>query len=137
MLTRLRAGAFAFALSSSASNSGMPDAARVLPAPAGGGLTFGVPRQYFFDRLEPGVRQSVDLAIARVIDAGYTVRDTTISGAEYTPDVYLHICLPEASCHHAASLSEHADGYSPGVRLRLEMGRYILAEDYVRAMRDA
>ena len=27
-------------------------------APAGGGLTFGVPRQYFFDRLEPGVRQS-------------------------------------------------------------------------------
>ena len=104
-------------------------------APAGGGLTFGVPRQYFFDRLEPGVRQSVDLAIARVIDAGYTVRDTTISGAEYTPDVYLHICLPEASCHHAATLTEHADKYSPGVRLRLEMGSYILAEDYVRAMR--
>ena len=23
--------------------------------------------------------------------------------------------------------------YSPGVRLRLEMGRYVLAEDYVRA----
>ena len=32
-------------------------------------------------------------------------------------------------------LTEHADQYSPGVRLRLEMGRYILAEDYVRAMR--
>jgi aspartyl-tRNA(Asn)/glutamyl-tRNA(Gln) amidotransferase subunit A len=104
-------------------------------APAGGSLTFGVPRQYFFERLDPGVRQRVDLAIARVIDAGYSVRDTTISGAEYTPDVYLHICLPEASCYHAASLTEHADRYSPGVRLRLEMGRYILAEDYVRAMR--
>ena len=25
-------------------------------APAGGALTFGVPRQYFFDRLDPGVR---------------------------------------------------------------------------------
>ena len=104
-------------------------------APAGGALTFGVPRQYFFDRLEPGARQCVDRAIARVMNAGYTVRDTAISGAEYTADVYLHICLPEASCYHAAMLSEHADRYSPGVRLRLEMGRYILAEDYVRAMR--
>ena len=60
---------------------------------------------------------------------------STIAGAECTPDVYLHICLPEASCYHAATLAEHADRYSPGVRLRLEMGRYILAEDYVRAMR--
>jgi aspartyl-tRNA(Asn)/glutamyl-tRNA(Gln) amidotransferase subunit A len=48
--------------------------------------------------------------------------------------VYLHICLPEASCYHAGRLAAHADLYSPGVRLRLEMGRYILAEDYVRAM---
>ena len=104
-------------------------------APAGGSLTFGVPRQYFFDRLDPGVRECVDRAIARVIDAGYSLRDTTIAGAELTPDVYLHICLPEASCHHAAALSEYADRFSPGVRLRLEMGRYLLAEDYVRAMR--
>ena len=33
MLTRLRAGAFDFALSSKASNSGMPDAARVASGP--------------------------------------------------------------------------------------------------------
>src|SRR5205809_612476 len=33
MLTRLRAGAFAFALSSKASNSGIPDAARVASGP--------------------------------------------------------------------------------------------------------
>jgi Asp-tRNA(Asn)/Glu-tRNA(Gln) amidotransferase A subunit family amidase len=104
-------------------------------APAGGALSFGVPRQYFFDRLDAGVRECVERAIARVVDAGYSVRDTTIAGAEMTPDVYLHICLPEASCYHAASLAEHADRYSPGVRLRLEMGRYLLAEDYVRAMR--
>jgi aspartyl-tRNA(Asn)/glutamyl-tRNA(Gln) amidotransferase subunit A len=103
-------------------------------APAGGTLTFGVPRAYFFDRLDPGARECVDRALARVVDAGYTVRETTIDGAQYTPDVYLHICLPEASCYHAELLAGHAERYSPGVRLRLEMGRYILAEDYVRAM---
>jgi aspartyl-tRNA(Asn)/glutamyl-tRNA(Gln) amidotransferase subunit A len=104
-------------------------------APAGGALTFGVPRPYFFDRLDPGARECVERAIARVVEAGYSVRDTGIAGAELTPDVYLHICLPEASCYHAASLAAHPDRYSPGVRLRLEMGRYLLAEDYVRAMR--
>jgi aspartyl-tRNA(Asn)/glutamyl-tRNA(Gln) amidotransferase subunit A len=104
-------------------------------APAGGGLTFAVPREYFFDRLDPGARSCVERALSRVREAGYAVRDTTIAGAAHTPDVYLHICLPEASCYHAAGLELHADRYSPGVRLRLEMGRYILAEDYVRAMR--
>ena len=49
-------------------------------------------------------------------------------------DVYLHIVLPEASWYHAPLLDRHAASYSPGVRLRLEMGRYVLAEDYVRAM---
>ena len=104
-------------------------------APAGGGLTFAVPRAYFFDRLDPAVRDCVERALRRIADAGYTVRETTIAGAASTADVYLHICLPEASCYHAAALAEYADRYSPGVRLRLEMGRYILAEDYVRAMR--
>ena len=54
--------------------------------------------------------------------------------ARITPDVYLHIVLPEASEYHAGTLERHPSGYSPNVRLRLEMGRYLLAEDYVRAM---
>jgi len=49
--------------------------------------------------------------------------------------VYLHIVLPEAAWYHGPSLKRHASAYSPGVRIRLEMGQYVLAEDYVRAMR--
>jgi aspartyl-tRNA(Asn)/glutamyl-tRNA(Gln) amidotransferase subunit A len=104
-------------------------------APAGGRLVFGVPRPYFFDRLEPGTRAVIDAAIGRLAESGYSVRDVAIAHAEWTADVYLHIVLPEAACFHAPLLAEHADKYSPGVRLRLEMGRYVLAEDYVRAMR--
>lgn len=57
-----------------------------------------------------------------------------IAHADRTADVYLHIVLPEGSWYHAPQLATHADRYSPGVRLRLEMGRYVLAEDYLRAM---
>ena len=46
-----------------------------------------------------------------------------------------HIVLPEAAWYHAPSLERHASAYSPGIRTRLEMGRYVLGEDYVRAMR--
>jgi aspartyl-tRNA(Asn)/glutamyl-tRNA(Gln) amidotransferase subunit A len=111
-----------------------PSPLRGVIRPAGP-LAFGVPRPYFFDRLEPSARQLTEQYLGRLREAGHSVIDMSIDGAKWTADVYLHICLPEASEYHAASLSAHADRYSPGVRLRLEMGRYLLAEDYVRAAR--
>jgi aspartyl-tRNA(Asn)/glutamyl-tRNA(Gln) amidotransferase subunit A len=97
-------------------------------------LTFGIPRPYFFDVLERGVRDTLEAAREALVSAGHTVRDVAIADAPWTADVYLHIVLPEASRYHAAWLERHAAAYSPGVRLRLEMGRYILAEDYIRAL---
>ncbi len=103
--------------------------------PATGRLTFGVPVPYFCERLDPGVRAALDRARSSLAVAGHQVIDLAIEHAEWTADVYLHIVLPEASAYHARTLEECPERYSPGVRLRLEMGRYVLAEDYVRAMR--
>jgi aspartyl-tRNA(Asn)/glutamyl-tRNA(Gln) amidotransferase subunit A len=100
-----------------------------------GRLVLGVPGPHFCDRLDPGVRRALDDARRGLAQAGHEVRDVRVRHAEWTPDVYLHIVLPEASRYHAPMLERHPEGYSPGVRLRLEMGRYVLAEDYVRALR--
>src|SRR5262249_13141576 len=48
--------------------------------------------------------------------------------------IYLHLVLSDAAAYHARTLETMPERYSEPVRLRLEMGRYILAEDYVRAM---
>jgi aspartyl-tRNA(Asn)/glutamyl-tRNA(Gln) amidotransferase subunit A len=48
--------------------------------------------------------------------------------------VYIHIHSPEGATYHARTLDTHADRYTPLVRRRLEVGRYVLAQDYVRAM---
>jgi aspartyl-tRNA(Asn)/glutamyl-tRNA(Gln) amidotransferase subunit A len=48
--------------------------------------------------------------------------------------VYLHIVLAEAAAYHAQTLDTMAERYTQPVRLRLEMGRSILAEDFARAM---
>jgi aspartyl-tRNA(Asn)/glutamyl-tRNA(Gln) amidotransferase subunit A len=98
-------------------------------------FVFGVPRPYFCDRIDAGVTQALERTCEALTTAGYTVRDLAVEHASWTPDVYLHIVLPEASQYHARYLERSPSLYSPGVRVRLEMGRYLLAEDYVRAMR--
>lgn len=103
-------------------------------APAERPSVLGVPEAYFCDRLDPEVRAALARARDVLAGSGHTVRRVTIDDAAWTATVYLHIVLPEAAWLHAPTLERYADRYSPGVRLRLEMGRYVLAEDYVRAM---
>jgi aspartyl-tRNA(Asn)/glutamyl-tRNA(Gln) amidotransferase subunit A len=95
---------------------------------------FGVPERYFCDRLDPEVRDALTRTRAALRRAGHAIRVVDIEHAACTADVYLHIVLPEAAWHHTETLDVHAGRYSPGVRLRLEMGRYVLAGDYVRAL---
>ena len=97
-------------------------------------LALGIPTGYFFDKLDPDVRRLFANARVGLEAAGHRTRDVAIAHADRTADVYLHIVLPEAAWYHAPLLRDYADAYSPGVRLRLEMGRYILAEDYARAL---
>jgi aspartyl-tRNA(Asn)/glutamyl-tRNA(Gln) amidotransferase subunit A len=110
-----------------------------LPAPGGAasirGLRVGVPRGYFLDVLDDDVRARFAAALDRLASAGAAVADVAIPHAADIATVYLHIQLPEASAYHAAALEAMPDAYTPAVRLRLEMGRKVLAEDYVRAER--
>jgi aspartyl-tRNA(Asn)/glutamyl-tRNA(Gln) amidotransferase subunit A len=97
-------------------------------------ITFGVPTGYLTDRLDPEIRAALARVRGQLSRVGHAVCEVDIRHSQWTPDVYLHIVLPEASRYHAATLESDPSGYSPGVRLRLEMGRYLLAEDYARAM---
>ena len=97
-------------------------------------VTVGIPGGYLAERLDVHVRAALKRVRAAIERSGHTVRDIDLPEARLTSDVYLHIVLPEASRYHAMTLASHANAYSPGVRLRLEMGRYVLAEDYVRAI---
>lgn len=105
-----------------------------LAEPAGSSLWLGVPTEYFLDKLDSGVRHSFQAARAALEGAGHSVSEVAVAHARHTADVYMHISLAEGAWYHAPLLDAHAEKYSPGVRLRLEMGRGILAEDYLRAM---
>ena len=101
-------------------------------APPAESLRLGVPRSFVEGRVEPEVEQRFDAACRRLRDAGVTVEAVEIPELEIAASAYLAIVLPEAAQWHAAMLKHRAERYCPGVRIRLEAGRYILAEDYVR-----
>jgi aspartyl-tRNA(Asn)/glutamyl-tRNA(Gln) amidotransferase subunit A len=98
------------------------------------GLRIGIPRDYFLALLDTQVASAFDGACGRLAEAGARLDDVTIPHAGDIGPVYTHISLPEAAAYHAKTLERRGDEYTPNVRLRLEMGRYILAEDYVRAL---
>ena len=101
--------------------------------PRPGPLTLGVPRRYFLDRLDPEIDALFAGALERARRGGHRVRDVDVPHADLVAAVYLHTVLADAAAYHAPLLDSRGQDYAPAVRLRLEMGRYVLAEDYVRA----
>jgi aspartyl-tRNA(Asn)/glutamyl-tRNA(Gln) amidotransferase subunit A len=97
-------------------------------------LRFGVLRDYFCTRLDPGVAAAFDAACDRLRDAGVTIDEVRIPHATDVAPIYLHIVLAESARYHAATLDARPGDYTPAVRVRFETGRYVLAEDYARAL---
>jgi len=98
-------------------------------------LRLAVPRPYFLAALDPQVASGFETACERLRESGATLTDISIPHASDIVAIYLHIVLPEAAAYHAKTLERRPEDYTPNVRIRLEMGRYILGEDYARALR--
>ena len=86
------------------------------------------------DLLEDGVRASFDAAVDRLRAVGVTISDVDIPHAELIAPIYVHIVFGDAAAYHAEALERVPEQYTPNVRARLDMARYVLAEDYVRAL---
>jgi aspartyl-tRNA(Asn)/glutamyl-tRNA(Gln) amidotransferase subunit A len=111
------------------------DVAAATPAPMPiGGLRLAVPRAYFCDLLDDEVRALFESALDRLRAAGAHVGDIEIHHAGDIAPVYMHISFADAAAYHAITLDTMPERYTEPVRLRLETARYVLAEDYVRAL---
>ena len=99
------------------------------------GLRLGVPAGYLFDQLDADVERVVMSTIDTLRRSGAIVTEVAIPHATDMAAIYLHLVLGDAAEYHARTLMSRPQDYTPNVRLRLEMARYVLAEDYVRALR--
>jgi aspartyl-tRNA(Asn)/glutamyl-tRNA(Gln) amidotransferase subunit A len=99
------------------------------------GMRLGVPVGYLFDRLDADVEREVTKTIDALRAAGAVVSDVTLPHATDMAAIYLHLVFGDAAEYHARTIVSRPGDYTPNVRLRLEMARYVLAEDYIRAQR--
>ncbi len=117
---------------------GSGDVRRSAPAnepPVDSRPRLGIPRRYLLDLLEPAVERAFAGAVERLERSGWRIDDVDLAHAADTAPIYLHTQLAEAADCHRADLENRPAAYGRSVRLRLELGRYVLAEDYVRAQR--
>ena len=112
-----------------------PSTADQLEPTALKGRRVGLLSGYFDTHIAPEVRAGVGEAVDRLARAGAIVERVEIPHAADIGPVYLHLVLGDAARYHAATLESRPIDYTSPVRLRLEMGRYVLGEDYARALR--
>jgi aspartyl-tRNA(Asn)/glutamyl-tRNA(Gln) amidotransferase subunit A len=97
-------------------------------------LRLGLLSTYFCDLLDDDVRAAFERSVETLRRQGARVVEVDIPHAPLIPAVYTHIVFGDAAAYHSDTLDAMPDRYTPNVRLRLEMARYVTAADYVRAL---
>jgi aspartyl-tRNA(Asn)/glutamyl-tRNA(Gln) amidotransferase subunit A len=99
------------------------------------GLVLGVPRNQYFDNLDPEVETAVRQAISRLEREGAVIEEVALPSLTYAVAAWWAICLVEASSVHQRSLRASPDLYNPDVRLSLELGELVPGTIYLKAQR--
>lgn len=99
------------------------------------GITIGVPRNYFFDMIEPSIETAVRGAIDELGKASSGITEVDIPGLEYLLESFFSIVTAEAATFHFEAFRETPHLYNDDVRQLLEQGNLTLATTYINAQR--
>jgi aspartyl-tRNA(Asn)/glutamyl-tRNA(Gln) amidotransferase subunit A len=99
------------------------------------GVRVGVPRNYYFDRVDPQVETAVRRAIDRLETLGARLVEVEIPMTRYIQATQWGLMVPEANAYHERTLRAMSELYGADVRILLEAGELMPAGDYLRAQR--
>ncbi len=118
----------------STANVPVPDYRRTLQAGLRG-LRLGLPKDLFFERLDPEVRAAV-LGAARSLEGlGASVEEVPLPRIPHAGPASFAIIAAEATAYHEGYLRSRATEYGADVRARLTSGQFVLATQYLKAQR--
>jgi aspartyl-tRNA(Asn)/glutamyl-tRNA(Gln) amidotransferase subunit A len=100
------------------------------------GLRIGVPRQYFFHRIQRGVRRHVRAAIDVLKSMGAEIRPVDLRGIKETARLHGEITVAEALLNHWRWFQNREKDYGSDLRTRLRGGLTQTALSYLRAQED-
>lgn len=99
------------------------------------GLRLGVPKDYFFEDLEPAVRDGIDTSIQQLCGLGAVAEEVSLPLMRYVPGGSYAIMVAESYAVHEHYLQTRAQDYGADVRSRLMLGAYVSAPQYLKAQR--
>lgn len=116
------------------------------------GMKLGVPKEYFGEGIDPGVRKNVEAAIQKLAAQGAEIVEISLPHTEHAVATYYVIAPAEASSnlsrfdgirygHRAANPADILDlykksreeGFGPEVKRRIILGTYVLSSGYYDA----
>jgi aspartyl-tRNA(Asn)/glutamyl-tRNA(Gln) amidotransferase subunit A len=95
------------------------------------GLRVGLPREYFFDVVEPDVDRLVRDALRVLEDLGARVEEVSVPHAAHAQVAGNLIMSTEAAAWHARWLRERPQDYGADVLARIRGGQLVRAVDYL------
>ncbi len=93
------------------------------------------PAGYLTEVLDPHTRYCFEASLQRLAQDGFLVEEAVIPGMEQVPLAQFPTLCAEASQANWQLLLEHPEAMAQDVRLRLEVGQFISAVDYIKAQR--
>lgn len=99
------------------------------------GIRIGLPRNFFFERIEKEVDAAVYFMGYTAEDLGAELHRVRVPDGEQLNALAHTTLLVEAAAVHEPYLRKKPSSYSAGIRTLLDMGRLIPAVDYVQAQR--
>jgi aspartyl-tRNA(Asn)/glutamyl-tRNA(Gln) amidotransferase subunit A len=97
------------------------------------GLRVGIPREYFFEIVEPEVERLVDEAIATLERLGALIEEVSLPHAEHAQTAGNVIMSSEAAAWHASWLRERPQDYGADVLQRIRGGLLVHATEYLHS----
>jgi len=98
------------------------------------GVRIAVPRNYFFEGIDPEVERAFEASLATLRGLGADVRDVRIPSLAATQSFML-ILLAEAYAYHERDLREHPELYGEVLRERFQAGALVTGAEYMQAQR--
>ncbi len=98
------------------------------------GLRIGIPRQYFFDRVQKEVRHGVHAAILLLEQNGAEIREVELKNMGETAVLAGKITGAEALPYHFQWMKKRPTAYGADVRIRLDESAGISALEYLQAL---
>jgi len=95
------------------------------------GLRVGIPRHYYFDRIDPEVKRAVLSALSSLEDAGARTVAVDLPGMSETAELAGEITAAEALAFHWKWLNSRAGDYGEDLRERLTAKRNMSVVEYL------